>query len=60
MVGHARESVEAFLGYTTLHGLGRFGAAKYIVQKILWTLAFLGSACMCFYQVYRLTEQFMG
>ncbi|KAK3103029.1 hypothetical protein FSP39_015892 [Pinctada imbricata] len=54
-----KETLQDFLGYTSLHGLGRIGAGKHIVQKIIWGLLFLAAACMCFYQVYRLALQYV-
>ncbi|XP_076108661.1 degenerin-like protein asic-2 [Mytilus galloprovincialis] len=50
--------LKEFSGYTSIHGIGRFGDATYILQKIFWTCICLGSFSMCVFQIYRLIGQY--
>ncbi|XP_060067390.1 degenerin-like protein asic-2 [Ylistrum balloti] len=54
------EAIKEFLGYTTIHGCGRCGDSKYIIQRIFWCLSTLGCMVFTFYQISRLHQQYLA
>ncbi|XP_069135679.1 acid-sensing ion channel 1C-like [Argopecten irradians] len=52
------EALKGFLGYTTIHGCGRLGDSKYVIQRFFWCFATLGSIAMTSYQISRLYQQY--
>ncbi|XP_060081122.1 acid-sensing ion channel 1A-like [Ylistrum balloti] len=49
-----------FLGYTTIHGLGRLAATKFWIQKLVWTLACLSSLAAVLYTTQNLYQQYLS
>lgn len=46
--------IQEFCDYTSIHGLGRTAGAKYLVQRVLWCLLFLGALGMAVFQLREL------
>ena len=52
-----RSRATEYMDYATAHGIGRVKNSPYIILKIFWVLAVLGSIIMVSIQLKRLTEK---
>ncbi|XP_052719543.1 acid-sensing ion channel 1-like [Crassostrea angulata] len=60
MPKHIPKICKEFTEYTSMHGIGRFGSAQFLIQKILWMLLFCACIAYCLFQTYSLYVQFQS
>ena len=53
----AKLTVSEYMDYATAHGIGRVKNSPYIILKVFWVLAVLGSIVIVAVQLSRLTEK---
>ena len=54
---NAKMTVAEYMDYATAHGIGRVKNSPYIILKIFWVLAVLGSIVIVAVQLSRLTDK---